>query len=61
MSAFERFCFGAIFGLCVGMVLAAYAQNRLDERAIKSGFMIHKSRAYQLVPQPTPFDTSRSE
>ena len=46
-------------GMAVGMLLAAYAQNRLDDRAVASGYLIHKSRAYQLAPAPRPHHPER--
>lgn len=44
---------GAFFGLWFG----AWAQGKIDERAVKSGYVVHGEQAFQLVPvrrHPTP-------
>lgn len=61
MSEVERFCFPLILGLALGMFVSAWAQDRLDNRAVNSGYFVHKDRAYQLVPAPTPSNPNRSE
>lgn len=54
MSKVESFSYAAVLGAIIGMSIAAVGQGKLDDRAVASGYFIHKDRAYQLVPAPTP-------